>query len=264
MDFPDILFERRGPVATISLNRPDRLNAFSPDLLQSSLRALEIARKDPEVRVVVLTGVGRAFCAGADVKRIQEDRANGTPDSLGFEQVQQAQNLLLALHRMPKPVIGAINGVAAGAGFELSLGCDIRIAAESAYFKEAAMGVGLVAGDGSAWFLPRLVGLARAFELFYLEEKISSARAAEIGLINRVVPDEDFRAEVDRLADVLAAKPPIAMALTKQSIVNGLSVSLPETLLELRELVVTTLRTADYVEGSNAIRDRRPPSFSGQ
>jgi 2-(1,2-epoxy-1,2-dihydrophenyl)acetyl-CoA isomerase len=263
VEFPDILFERRGPVATITLNRPERLNAFSMPLLDSALRALKIARNEPEIRVVVLTGMGRAFCAGADTKRIQEERESGAADTLGFEQVQMAQNLLLALHRMPKPVLGAINGVAAGAGFELSLGCDLRIAAESAYFKEAAMGVGLVPGDGSAWFLPRLIGLARAFELFMLEEWIPAARAAEMGLINRVVPDADFPEAVETLAQALASKPPIAMALTKQSIVNALSFTLPETLLELRELVVTTLGTKDYVEGSNAIRDRRPPSFSG-
>lgn len=264
MELPDILFETRGPVATISFNRPERLNAFSPDLLTSALRALEVVRKDPGLRVVVLTGVGRAFCAGADVKRIQEDRQSGAPDSLGFEQVQLAQNVLLALHQMPKPVIGAINGVAAGAGFELSLGCDLRIAAESAFFKEAAMGVGLVAGDGSAWFLPRLVGLARAFEIFYLEERISAARAAEIGLVNRVVPDDQFQEEVARLADGLAAKPPLALALTKQSIVDGLSRSLPETLVQLRQMVVATLGTDDYVEGSNAIRDKRPARFAGR
>ncbi|MGY1806999.1 enoyl-CoA hydratase/isomerase family protein [Blastococcus sp. SYSU D00669] len=264
MEYPDILFERRGPVATISFNRPERLNAFSMDLLTSALRALEEVRRDPELRVVVLTGVGRAFCAGADVKRIHEERESGRPDSLGFEQVQLAQNLLLALHRFPKPVLGALNGVAAGAGFELSLACDLRIAAESAFVKEAAMGVGLVAGDGSAWFLPRLVGLPRAFEMFMLEERISAARAAEFGLVNRVVPDEEFRDAVDEWAAVLAARPPIAMALTKQAIVNGLSRSLPETLLELRESVVTTLATADYVEGSNAVRDRRPPKFEGR
>jgi 2-(1,2-epoxy-1,2-dihydrophenyl)acetyl-CoA isomerase len=264
MELPDILFTTRGPVATITLNRPDRLNAFSPDLLTSTLRALEVVRKDPDLRVVVLTGAGRAFCAGADVKRIQEERASRKPDSLGFEQVQLAQNVLLAMHRLPKPVIGAINGVAAGAGFELSLGCDLRIAAESAFFKEAAMGVGLVPGDGSAWFLPRLVGLARAFEIFLLEERIPAARAAEIGLVNQAVPDEQLAETVDRLADRLAAKPPIAVALTKQSIVNGLSYSLPETLLELRQMVVTTLGTADYVEGSNAVAAKRPPRFDGQ
>lgn len=264
MEYPDILFECRGPVATISFNRPDRLNSFSVDLLLSSLRALEVVRQDSKVRVVVLTGVGRAFCAGADVKRIQEERESGKPDSLGFEQVQMAQNLLLALHRFPKPVIGAINGVAAGAGFELSLGCDLRIAAESAFFKEAALGVGLVPGDGSAWFLPRLVGLARAFELFLLEERIPARRAAEIGLINSVVPDEDFPEAVERLALALASKPPVAVALTKQALVNGLSYSLPETLLELRDSVVQTLRTKDYVEGSNAIRDKRSASFEGR
>jgi enoyl-CoA hydratase/carnithine racemase len=124
--------------------------------------------------------------------------------------------------------------------------------------------VGLVAGDGSAWFLPRLVGLARAFEIFYLEERISAARAAEIGLVNRVVPDDQFQEEVARLADGLAAKPPLALALTKQSIVDGLSRSLPETLVQLRQMVVATLGTDDYVEGSNAIRDKRPARFAGR
>lgn len=264
MDYPDIKFECDGPVATIAFNRPDRLNAFSTDLLGSALRALNVVRRDPALRVVVLTGVGRAFCAGADTKRIHEERDSGRPDSLGFDQVQMAQNLLLALHRFPKPVIGAINGVAAGAGFELCLGCDLRIAAESAFFKEAAMGVGLVAGDGSAWFLPRLVGLARAFELMFLEERIPAARAAEIGLVNRVVPDDEFPAAVRDLAHTMAAKPPIALALTKQAVVNGLSVALPETLVELRDSVVTTLGTEDYVTGSNAVRDRRAPAFEGR
>jgi 2-(1,2-epoxy-1,2-dihydrophenyl)acetyl-CoA isomerase len=264
MEYPDITFECRGPVATIAFNRPDRLNAFSPDLLTSALKALNVVGKDPALRVVVLTGVGRAFCAGADVKRIHEERESGQPDSLGFEQVQMAQNLLLALHRFPKPVLGAINGVAAGAGFELSLGCDMRIAAESAFFKEAAMGVGLVPGDGSAWFLPRLIGLARAFELFYLEERIPAARALEMGLVNRVVPDDQFRDAVEDLAQTLASKPPIAIALTKQAIVNGLSYALPQTLLELRDSVVKTLSTADYVEGSDAIRARRAAAFEGR
>jgi 2-(1,2-epoxy-1,2-dihydrophenyl)acetyl-CoA isomerase len=264
MDYPDIKFETRGPVATIVFNRPDRLNAFSPDLLTSALRAVTVARNDPAVRVVVLTGAGRAFCAGADTKRIHEERAGGKPDSLGFEQVQMAQNLLLALHRLPKPVLGAINGVAAGAGFELSLACDLRIAAESAFFKEAAMGVGLVPGDGSAWFLPRLVGLARAFELFLLEERLPAARALEWGLVNRVVPDADFAAAVDELAHTLAGKPPIALALTKQAVVNGLSCSLPETLIELRDSVVTTLGTTDYVIGSDAQRERRAAAFEGR
>ncbi|MDG4834334.1 enoyl-CoA hydratase-related protein [Solwaraspora sp. WMMD1047] len=264
MDYPDITFDIHGPVATIAFNRPDRMNSFSPDLLDSAMRAVDVVRRDPDLRVLVLTGTGRAFCAGADTKRIHEERASGQRDSLGFAQVQMAQNLLLALHRLPKPVLGAINGVAAGAGFELSLACDLRIAAESAFFKEAAMGVGLVPGDGSAWFLPRLVGLARAFELFFLEERIPADRALSMGLVNRVVPDEEFPAAVEELARTLASKPPIALALTKQAVVNGLSCSLPETLVELRDSVVTTLATADYVTGSNAVRDRKAPAFEGR
>lgn len=266
MSYPGILFSTRDHVATLALNRPERLNAFSPEMLDSALRALAVADEDPDVRVIVLTGSGRGFCAGADIKRMAAERAGGEGARVRplAEVHQLAQAVLLALHRTLKPVVGAINGVAAGAGFELSLACDIRIAAESAYFKEAAMGVGLVAGDGSAWFLPRLIGLAGAFEVLYLEESITATRAAELGFVNWVVPDHQFTGEVARLAARLARKPPIAMSLTKQSIIEGLTQDLPASLDSLRDMVAQTLLTSDHAEAARAIKEGRLPRFTRQ
>jgi enoyl-CoA hydratase/carnithine racemase len=260
VSYPEIRFEREGHIATITFDRPEALNALTLKSLESACRALDEAKSDPEIRVVVLTGSGRAFCAGADVKRMQADHAEGA----SLEPLQRlGHRIVLQIVEMPKPVIGMINGVAAGGGLAIALACDLRVMAESAYLKEAALSIGITPGDGAAWFLPRLVGLGRAFEIMCLEPKVSARQAESLGLANRVVADADLASAVSELAAKLAAKAPLALTLTKRSIQDGLSLDLPDLLENLVGILDLTRRTNDHREGISAFAERRTPEFRG-
>jgi 2-(1,2-epoxy-1,2-dihydrophenyl)acetyl-CoA isomerase len=249
-----------GGVLTLTLNRPDALNSFTVEMKEALLAALKDAARDKSVRVVILTGAGRAFSAGQDLKERQGPDAS----DLGTELRTRYNPIILAMRRLEKPIIGAINGVAAGAGASLALACDIVIASDKATFMEAFGKVGLVPDTGSTWFLPRLVGPARAAEMIFTADSVDAATAERIGLINRVVPADKLMDEANALAARLAQSAPIALALAKRALNRALNSNLEDALEFEAQLQSIAGRSADHQEGVAAFVEKRPPNFKGE
>ncbi|MED2974029.1 enoyl-CoA hydratase-related protein [Fictibacillus sp. B-59209] len=255
--FETIMYETRAGVAWITLNRPDKLNAFTRVMHKEMLSALKTAGKDEEVRAVVITGAGRAFCSGQDL---------GGSDNPDYGEVlRQGYNpMVQALVSIEKPVIAAVNGVAAGAGMSLALACDFRVASDKASFIEAFIHVGLVPDSGNLYFLPRLVGHAKAMELAVLGEKISAEQAKELGLVTKVVSDEVFVQEVETFAVRLANMPTKAIGLIKRYMNKSWESDLNEV-LEYEALAQKTAgSTQDHKEGVTAFMEKRKPVFTGK
>jgi 2-(1,2-epoxy-1,2-dihydrophenyl)acetyl-CoA isomerase len=256
----DLLFDVADRVATITLNRPDALNALTIGLKDELLAMLVQVSNDPAIRAVVLTGAGRAFCAGQDLhERLK-------PDAVPLdEEIRERYNpIILAMRHLDRPIIGAINGVAAGAGASLAFACDVRIAAENASFLLAFGRIGLVPDSGATWFLPRLVGSAKATELALLGEPMSASDAARIGLVAKVVPADSVVAEARAIAARLADMAPQAVALTKWALQASWTTSLEEQLEMEAQLQGIAGATADHAEGIAAFVDKRPPRFTGE
>ena len=212
-----VRFEVSGPVATITLNRPDRLNAMTEELIGGVLACLEHATADDAIRAVVLTGAGRGFCAGGDLGSMGEFAGPRTEEASRAE-LRRLHRTTELLHEMPKVTIAAVNGPCAGAGLSWACACDLRIAAESAVFRTAFLSAGLTGDFGGTWSLTRLVGAGRARHLFFLNEKLSAASAAAIGLVGEVVPDGALMGRVADIASALAQAPPHVVAGIKQNL----------------------------------------------
>lgn len=262
MDNSPILFERADGIARLTLNRPDKLNSFNVAMHERLRDALLQIRADKTLRVLVLTGAGRAFCAGQDLS----DRAvapGGAAVDLGESIDKYYAPLVLALRRLPLPVICAVNGVAAGAGANLPLACDIVLAARSASFVEVFCKLGLIPDTGGTYFLPRLLGSARATALAMLGDKLSAEQAAEWGLIWKCVDDDQLVAETDKLARHFASAPTLGLARTKQALqASGLNTLEAQLDLE-RDCMRELGHSADYREGVAAFMAKRPPRFIG-
>jgi enoyl-CoA hydratase/carnithine racemase len=249
-----------GPIGRVILNRPEKLNAFVGDMRDRIGDVLEALGADDDVRVVVVTGAGRAFCAGADIGYMTELIQNERLDE-ARALVEAGRRVTLAITRMPKPVIAALNGPAAGGGANLALACDLRIASDRASIGQTFNRIGLHPDWGGTWFLPRLVGPARAAELVFLAEMVDAAEAERIGLVNRVVPHERFEAEVEELAASLAAKPRLAIRLAKEALRTSLGADL-ETMLDFEARAQDLcFRSADAREGVRAFLEKRPARF---
>jgi 2-(1,2-epoxy-1,2-dihydrophenyl)acetyl-CoA isomerase len=249
-----------GAVALLTLDRPDALNALTVPLKVALLTALDRIAADRAVRAVVLTGAGRAFCAGQDLaERAQPDAA-----PLDAELRERYNPIVRALRSMGQPVIAAVNGVAAGAGASLAFACDLRIAAADARFVLAFGRIGLVPDSGATWFLPRLVGSARAAELALVGDPVSADEALRVGLVHRVVPGESLMAEARALADRLAASAPAALAMTKAALERSWSLDLDAALDEEARIQGIAGASADHAEGLAAFREKRPPRFTGE
>jgi 2-(1,2-epoxy-1,2-dihydrophenyl)acetyl-CoA isomerase len=263
MSYQTILFEINAGVARLTLNRPDRLNSFNVQMHQEVREALTQVAASKEARVLVFSGAGRGFCAGQDLG----DRAVA-PGGQGVDLGESIENyykpLVLALRNLPLPVIGAINGVAAGAGANLALACDLVIATRSASFVQAFSKLGLVPDSGGTWFLPRLLGNARAMGLAMLGDKLSAEQAAQWGLIWRCVEDAEFKSTVDQLATQLAAAPTKGLARTKQAIYESWNQTLEQQLDLERDLQRELGRSQDYAEGVAAFTEKRTPKFTGR
>jgi 2-(1,2-epoxy-1,2-dihydrophenyl)acetyl-CoA isomerase len=254
-------------VRTITLNRPDKLNAVNQQLAEELPHALNAASADDSVRVVVLTGAGRGFCAGLElsaenVKAMRDVRAKTRSERL--DDLHWVGRWVLAVTGCDKPVIAAINGPAVGAGCGLTLACDIRVMSEAAFLGTGYLKIGLCPDAGVSYFLPRLVGHARAAELIYTAREIKPDEAERIGLVSRVIPAEQFAASVAALAAQLAAGPPLAQTLTKRLLLASTDSSLGDQLRREISSIFQCLNSADTAEAMQAFAEKRRPVFKGE
>lgn len=252
-------------ILTVTLNRPEVLNAFCADMGVELGAALRLAQRDESVRCVVLTGAGRAFCAGQDVRELRAmEGQGGAPPDLGAYLRDKLNPLVLRMRTMEKPVVAAVNGPAAGAGASFAFAADLVICARSASFKLAFASLGLVPDAAATFTLVQRVGYGRAAELCLLDEPLTAERALEIGLVSRVVADEALPATARQTALRLAGLPPRALALTKRALNHAWTATLDEHLAYESHLQATAGRTADHREGMAAFLEERPPRFTGQ
>ncbi|HET6521158.1 MAG TPA: 2-(1,2-epoxy-1,2-dihydrophenyl)acetyl-CoA isomerase PaaG [Geminicoccaceae bacterium] len=258
-----VLVEARAGFRKLTLNRPDRLNAFDEAMHKALMAALLAAEADRDCRAILLTGAGRGFCAGQNLSdRMQEE--GGEPPDLGRTIEAFYNPLIRKLRALPLPVVCAVNGVAAGAGANIALACDIVLAARSAKFVQAFAKIGLVPDSGGTWLLPRLVGMGRARALAMLAEPVTAQEAAAWGMIWRAVEDDALMAEAEKLAAHLATQPTAGLALIKQALDASAGNPLDRQLDLERDLQRQAGRTADYAEGVRAFLEKRPPVFEGR
>ncbi|MCS7206415.1 MAG: enoyl-CoA hydratase [Dehalococcoidia bacterium] len=254
-------------IARITLNRPDRLNAINSTMLEELADAVERVANDDRVRVVVLTGAGRAFCSGADVSGMAG--GGGPHDSPSAEELRRGfrypQRIMLGIHRMEKPVIGMINGLAAGAGFDLACACDLRVGCPDSRFMVAFVRIGLFPGYGGTWLYPRALGsIPKAAELLFTGDWLEAEEAFRFGLLNRLVPKERLEEETLALATRIAEGPPIAIRLAKMMLYRGLEVDLETAMLMAAAAETITLTSEDHREGVAAFREKRKPVYKGR
>lgn len=254
-----ILYDLRDGVATITLNRPQVYNAFNEQMHKELMDTLKRAERDSDARCIVLTGAGKAFCSGQDIKDVAIDGSRSLGDSVRM----RYNPLALKLRSLPKPIIAAVNGVAAGAGFSLALACDLRIAVESARFVAAFANIGLVPDTGMSYFLPRLIGMTRATELIMTGGTLDARTAYEYGMLNRVANAEEFTDVVRQLATQLADGPAMALSLIKRSLDVSANASLEQALDYEAQAQQLAGSSPEYREGVSAFREKRKAKFRG-
>jgi 2-(1,2-epoxy-1,2-dihydrophenyl)acetyl-CoA isomerase len=258
-----IIFSVDGPTATIRLNRPEKLNAFGGPMRDEILDALDRVAAEDATRVLIVTGEGRAFSAGGDIDHLKQLRES--KDEAGFRSIlSKGQQITRTMRSLPKPVIAAVNGPCAGAGFSFALGCDIRIASDLATFGPTFARIGLHPDWGGSWFLPRLVGSARACELVFTGTMISAQEAERIGLVNRVVPHADLMQHVLELAGRMSSNPPGVLQVAKESMYRSLTSDLETAFAREREVQISRFYSEDFLEGVTAFTEKRKPQFKGR
>ncbi|HTM52911.1 MAG TPA: enoyl-CoA hydratase [Pirellulales bacterium] len=278
MSYSEILYNVAEGVATVTLNRPQKLNAWTTTMEQEVAEAMQAAEADPGVRVIVLTGAGRGFCAGADLANLDGlAQSNNTAETLkelmgkrfgpkpraGVRQdFQQTYSYLLAIE---KPILCAINGPVAGLGLVITLYCDLRFASDQARFSTAFARRGLIAEHGISWLLPRLVGVSNALDLLYSARLIDAAEALRIGLVNRVIPQAEFEAEVRKYAlELASASSPRSTRVIKRQVYNAIFQNLSEAIETANEEMVQSFASRDFKEGVAHFLEKRPPAFTGK
>ena len=262
----ELMVRRAGGVAVLTLNRPERMNAMTRTMMASLLETLTSLASDDSVRCVVLTGAGRAFCAGGDVRMQAETAARGsgqTPEQRSDE-LRASMETSRLLHEMPKPTIAMMNGVAAGAGCSLALACDLRVAGESARLTTAFVKVGLSGDFGGTWFLTQLVGPARARELYFTSEVLDVRRMDALGLVNRIVPDADLEAETMALATQLANGPAVALRYIKRNLNVSEAGTLSQALDSEAYGMLRSRESEDHKEAARAFVEKTAPVFKGR
>ena len=259
MSYENIIYELEDRIATVTLNRPEAMNATTDGLYSELQALLPRLRDDPEVGCIIITGAGRGFCAGADLKNRRTDL---TPLQLSARHRWILKEVLEPLHRIEKPVIAAVNGAAAGAGANIPLACDFVIASDRASFTQSFAKVGLVPDFGGLYFLQRAVGLARAKELAFTARKVEAAEALQIGLVSKVVPHDDLLTEARAMAALIVQNAPTAVAMSK-SLLNKSEYSTFDQMVEYEVFAQTiAFITPDYMEGVMAFREKRKPAFT--
>jgi enoyl-CoA hydratase/carnithine racemase len=254
----ELLVEKQGGVTILTLNRPERMNAISGPMLSAFSEQLLEANRDPEVRVVVITGAGKAFCAGLDLK---EQASGGNLGSGGFD-LREAPPVVL--HQMDKPTIAAINGGAAGYGMDLAIGCDIRIASDAAKLSAAFTKRGVIPESGGTWLMPRLVGWAKASEIFFTGRTLSAQDCLELGLVSKVVPSELLMKETLALAHEIASNAPLAVQGTKRMMRMALTETFEANVHHVYLQLLPLFRSKDFSEGVKSFLEKRPPKFEGK
>lgn len=262
--YETILAETQNHICTITLNRPDKLNAFNDALTKELTDALKAAEKDKDTRVIVITGEGRAFSSGQDLGDLKEKYVPGYVPHLGADLRKRYNPIIKRIREMEKPVIAAVNGVAAGAGCSLALACDMRIASKESQFIEVFINVGLIPDSGSTYTLPRLVGLCKAFELCTLGSKVDAEEAARLGIVNMIVEAEQLTETTNKIAGKLANLPGKAIALTKRLLNQSFDNDLVQQLEAEAFAQETAGQTKDHFEGVTAFLDKRKPEFTGE
>ncbi len=264
MEFEKIIFQVAGNIATIRLNRPKYFNALDFQLGSEMVKALEICHDDDDIRVVILTGEGKSFCSGGDLRLFREQLDSSNPSDVVRQLVRAFNAIIYGVRSLPKPVIASINGALGGGGFTLAAACDIRIAAASAIFRQAYTTVSLVPDGAWTLIVPMLIGLGKATELVMMDPILSAAQAKEIGLVNQVVDDAELQNVTREMAEKLAKGPTKAFGIAKDNLNNAVF-SLLERQLELeRSGMVKAAKTHDYKEGLRAFFEKREARFSGK
>jgi len=264
MDFETVKYEVKDGVAWISLNRPDRLNAFNERMGVDLMEALREAEESAGVRCLVVTGEGRAFSVGEDLNTNRSMIESGKPVLLGEVLKRKYNPIVRRIRKMEKPVVAAINGTTAGAGLGLALACDLRTASDRASFHEAFIKAGLIPDAGTSFWLSRILGLGKAMEVGLLGEPIDASKALNLGLVNWVFPEATFRADTAKIAERLARGPTKAFALTKRALNRAVVVDMDSALEYEMYLQDIAGRSKDHVEGVRAFFEKREPTFTGQ
>ncbi|MBM7700378.1 enoyl-CoA hydratase/isomerase family protein [Kurthia huakuii] len=265
----DLLFEIENRIATITLNRPDSLNAFSEDMVLKWIQALEEVRDNDDIRVVILKGNGKAFCAGGDIKAMtagkgffeSSDDISSTALARKNSLWKRIQRIPLLLEEIDKPVIAQMHGYAMGAGLDMALMCDIRIAADTAKFSESYIKVGIVPGDGGAYFLPRIVGVDKALDMLWTARVLDAAEAKEMNLVTYVVSEEELATFTQAYAEKLANSPGEVVRMVKRAVYQSQTMSLRTSLDYISSQMGIVTELADYKEGVQAVLEKRKPNF---
>lgn len=261
----EVLLEKTGHIAVLTLNRPDRLNAISGEMLETLALTLIECDADRDVHAIVLTGAGRGFCSGLDLIDASSDKGIGAAGNQGMPAHLDLRNAPpTVLHSLNTPTLCALNGGAAGYGMDLALGCDIRIAAESSKLAAAFTRRGVLPESGGTWLLPRLVGWAKASEIIFTGRTLSSEQCLELGLVNRVVPDEMLMKETMALAEEIAANAPMAVQASKRMMRAGLSEEFDDHIDHVFLQLLPLFRSRDFREGMAAFLEKRKPEFEGR
>jgi 2-(1,2-epoxy-1,2-dihydrophenyl)acetyl-CoA isomerase len=266
MSSEPLLFEQTGRVMVITINRPDRRNVLAGDDLFDAFADIpKRLNNDLSIRAAILTGAGKAFCAGGDIKDMRDRKGmfGGTPAEVKSRYSNGIQRIPVALSQLDVPIIAAVNGAAIGAGLDLACMCDIRIAAKSAIFAESFVKLGIISGDGGAWFLPRVIGASRARELAFTGDTIDAAQALALNLVSRTVPDVDLLSEAMALANRIASNPPQVLRWTKRMLREAEAGTMTATLDLASSLQSLAHHTGDHAEAIAAVFEKRPPKFTG-
>ena len=264
INYQSILYDKSENIVTITLNRPEVLNAVNEVMGRELLEALKVASRDDGVRCLIMTGSGRAFSAGEDVQDLRGEYERGQNPKLGERLLYKYNPIIRLIRQMPKPVIAAVNGVAAGAGAGIAYACDIRIAADTAKFLQAFVRVGLAPDSGTSFFLPRLVGFSKALELSLTGEELTSKDAERIGLVAKVVPADQLMPATRELAAKLAQGPTKAIGLTKRALNKSIISDLESVLQYESYMQEIAGATSDHIEAVRAFLEKRKPVFRGQ